>query len=110
MPWPLRRAAENALCRSAPARVEVDALQIGPVVLLSVPAEATSEAGATLEAASGATRLVSVANGYLGYVDTAPRVRAGEGEAARQYFGPGFLEALGAAANLAGEPLRYGVH
>jgi len=51
-------------------------------------------AGAVLESAAGGARVVSLVNGYLGYVEPADRVSRGAGESHRQLFGPGLLEAL----------------
>src|SRR5579871_1987208 len=102
-----RKAGDNFLCASAPRSAEVDALRIGPVVLLSLPGEPTFDAALPLEGAAKATRLVSVANGYLGYVDTPAHLAAAHGEAKKQYFGPELLEVLLEAATLAGQPLAH---
>jgi neutral ceramidase len=105
VPWFFRVPGENFLCASAAKTAEVDALALGPWTLIALPAEATAEAAAQVEAASGATRVLSVSNGYLGYVDTPARVRAGQGEARRQYFGPSLAEVLTRAAALAAQGL-----
>jgi hypothetical protein len=101
----LRAAGDNFLCSSAPRRAEVSAVAIGPVAMLGLPAEPTLLVARTLEAASGAQRSVSLANGYLGYVDSAAMVAAGTGEAKRQYFGAGLEGELARGAQLVGQAL-----
>jgi len=100
VPWPFRAAGDNFLCQSAPRSAEVDALQLGTLRLLSIPGEPTSAAALELERAAGAQGTVSLANGYLGYVEVEARVRAAQGEASRQYFGPALQAALARAAAL----------
>jgi hypothetical protein len=78
----------------APGWAELGALRIGTVRLLGVPVETTAASGAVLERAAGGARVVSLVNGYLGYVEPADRVVRGAGESHRQLFGPGLLEAL----------------
>ncbi|HEY3587104.1 MAG TPA: hypothetical protein VGK85_08125, partial [Myxococcaceae bacterium] len=78
----------------APGWAELGALRIGTVRLLGVPVETTAASGAVLERAAGGARVVSLVNGYLGYVEPADRVGRGAGESHRQLFGPGLLEAL----------------
>jgi neutral ceramidase len=96
-----RRAGENFLCQSAPRRAEVGLLRLGPYTWVAVPGEPTYEAGLILETASGAGATVGLANGYLGYVEGAQRVKANTGEAHRQYFGPQLVELLAGAAEAA---------
>lgn len=105
-PWFARAAGDNLLCGSAPRSAEVDALRLGDLVLLGVPGEPSATAGAALVEQSGATRVVSLANGYLGYVEPAETVRQGGGESKRQYFGPQLLPRLEEAAALAGRAVR----
>ena len=78
----------------APGWAELGALRIGTVRLLGVPVETTAASGAILERAAGGARVVSLVNGYLGYVEPADRVARGAGESHRQLFGRGLLEAL----------------
>jgi neutral ceramidase len=86
--------ASNALCTVAPAEASVELLRLGPLVLLGVPGEPSAAAGRVLEAASGATRVVALVDGYLGYVETPEHLAKLEGEADRQLLGAGFLDAL----------------
>jgi neutral ceramidase len=86
--------ANNVLCAVAPAEASVELLRVGPLVLLGVPGEPSAAAGRVLEAASGATRVVALVNGYLGYVETPEHLQKQEGEADRQLLGTGFLDAL----------------
>ncbi|QAT82637.1 Neutral ceramidase [Corallococcus coralloides] len=96
-----RAAGDNFLCGSSPREAEVDALALGPLELLSIPAEPTVGAGRALADLTGATHVLGLANGYVGYLDTPERVREGQGESRRQYFGPALLERLGTAARVA---------
>ena len=83
-----------ALWPWAPGWAELSELRIGTVRLLGVPGETTAASGAVLEAAAGGARVVSLVNGYLGYVEPAERVFRAAGESQRQLFGPGLLESL----------------
>lgn len=95
----LRAPAENALCGLA-REAKVARWTLGPWTLVAVPGEVTAPAGARLERAARADRVVSLANGYVGYVDTEDQVRARSGESRRQYFPPGLLQSLERAAAL----------
>ena len=95
VPWGLATLADNvALWPCAPGWAELAELRIGSVRLLAVPVEATAASGRVLEGAAGGARVVSLVNGYLGYVEPADRVVHAAGESRRQLFGPGLLEAL----------------
>jgi len=95
VPWGLATVVENvALWPWAPDWAEVSELRIGDVRLLGVPVEATAASGAVLEAVAGGARIVSLVNGYLGYVEPPDRVMTAAGESRRQLFGPGLLESL----------------
>jgi neutral ceramidase len=94
VPRLVRPLANNLLCALAPSEASVELLRLGPLVLLGVPGEPSAASGRVLEAAAGATRVVSLVNGYLGYVETPEHLEKGEGEAERQLLGTGFLEAL----------------
>ena len=95
VPWGAATLVDNvALWPWAPAWAELSALRIGGVRLLGVPVETTAASGAVLEAASGGARVVSLVNGYLGYVEPPDRVARAAGESRRQLFGPGLLDAL----------------
>jgi neutral ceramidase len=43
----------------------------------------------------GEARVVSLAQGYLGYIETPEAVRERRGEARRTWYGPGLLDRLG---------------
>lgn len=101
-----RVPATNFVCLDAARTAEVAALRVGPVVWVSVPVEASAASGAALEQAAGAGRLVSLAHGYLGYLEPAEVVAAGGGESKRQYYGAGLAESLAEAAVLAGKAVR----
>jgi hypothetical protein len=104
--WYARAAGDNFLCRSASHTAEVDALQLGPLLLVSVPGEPTSDAAREIQSASGASRILALSNGYLGYVETAERVKAAQGESKRQYFGSTLSSALASTAAAATQSLR----
>lgn len=93
-PWPLRALAENALCASAEMDVEVAMLRLGCLKLLALPVEPSFAAAQQLEALSGATRVLALAGGYIGYLEPPEVVRDGAGEARRQWFGPELYAAL----------------
>jgi hypothetical protein len=91
----LRRAAATVAWSHLPASARVTALRLGPVQLLAVPAEPTAEVAEGWRAAAGAgAEIVSLAGGYVGYVDTPARTRRGEGEARRTNYGPELAERL----------------
>ncbi|MFY0564348.1 hypothetical protein ACN28E_10905 [Archangium lansingense] len=94
-----RAAGDNFLCASTSRTAEVGALTLGPLELLLLPGEPTVGAGAVLVQRTGATGVLGLADGYLGYVETPERVEAREGEARRQYFGPTLLERLATGAD-----------
>jgi hypothetical protein len=81
--------------------VEISQLSLGPLKLLFVPGEPTAGAELKLLEASGADRTVSLANGYIGYIETADLVLQGKGESKRQYFGPQLLDLLSRASQRA---------
>jgi hypothetical protein len=86
----------NFLCASAPATAEVGLLKIGPLTLAAIPAEVTYGSAKAL-----GVPLVSLANGYLGYVEPADVVDRGEGEAKRQYYDRTLLDTIRAALQVA---------
>lgn len=102
VPGFLTAAMENLLCDQAEHEAELDVLRLGPVSFLFLPGEAANIAGAVLREQAGTTRVVSNANGYLGYLEHEQAVRSGWGEAAHQYFGPELITGLAQAAKLAG--------
>lgn len=94
VPALFRAPGDNFLCVQAPHEAEVTLLQLGQARLAFVPAEPTFAAAQELEKAAGASRVVSLADGYLGYLETPEHVRNRIGESRRQYFGPALLDAL----------------
>ncbi|MFY0525670.1 hypothetical protein ACN28I_21855 [Archangium gephyra] len=94
-----RAAGDNFLCASSSRTAEVGALTLGPLELLLLPGEPTVDAGAALLRRTGATGVLGLVDGYVGYVETPERVQAGEGESRRQYFGPALLERLATGAD-----------
>lgn len=103
VPPGLRAAAENALCDDAEDVATLGALRLGPVALLFLPLEPSLEAGRVLAEQARVARVVSLANGYAGYVEPEAVALAGAGEARRQYFPPALLERLAEGARLAGD-------
>ncbi len=89
----------NFLCASAPRRAEIGVFKLGDFELVALPAEITLGSAQAL----GVTPL-SLANGYLGYVEPAEVVERGEGEAKRQYYDKTLLDALGAAVAAGRQP------
>ena len=101
-PLLLRRAARNLALRGFPASARVEALQLGPVLLAAVPAEPVAAVASGWRASlPPKTVVVSLANGYVGYVEAPERVAAGEGEADRTYYGATLAPTLGAAVKAA---------
>ncbi|MFZ5445077.1 MAG: neutral/alkaline non-lysosomal ceramidase N-terminal domain-containing protein [Myxococcota bacterium] len=104
-PAPLRPAVENALCDEVEDFAVLHGLRLGDLRLLFVPVEPSHAAGLVLEEQARATRVVSLADGYAGYVEPVEVARQGAGEAARQYFPPEFLTQLAEGAALVGRAL-----
>ena len=91
VPWLLRRAVSNVLALGFEKYAVQTRIRLGPLSLVGVPGEAVGELG--LRARPDV--LVSLADGYFGYIETPERWERGEGESARTYFGPGLARALG---------------
>ncbi|WP_426748941.1 neutral/alkaline non-lysosomal ceramidase N-terminal domain-containing protein [Myxococcus faecalis] len=98
LPGFLRNIGDNVLCRFAPSTAQLSLLRIGPLSLLLVPVEVTYSAGVALESESGATRVVSLADDYIGYLDSPNHVQTSSGESRLQYYSPELLDTLTAAA------------
>jgi hypothetical protein len=94
VPAPLTGLVENALCAAEEMDVEVMMVRLGCLSLLALPTEPTFATSAALEKLTGATRLLALSNGYVGYLEPADVVRAGAGEARRQWFGPELFERM----------------
>jgi neutral ceramidase len=101
VPWFGRAPGDNLLCESADRTAEVAALRLGPLTLVGLPVEVTSGAAAALLARTGASRILSATNGYLGYLEQDEVASRGEGESKRQYYAPELHEVLAQAAELA---------
>jgi neutral ceramidase len=106
----LQPAAKNVLCTQTDGYLTLSLVRVGGLTLLSVPGEPSFAAGKVLEERAGADRLVSLAGGYLGYVEPAEVVQKNEGEARRQYYGPGLAAALEEGARTALEAVALVVN
>lgn len=104
VPGVVRRAGANFLCTSAPRTVDVSAISLGGIRWVAIPGEVTTSASAAFEPGP-ATRVVSLVNDYIGYVEAREVVEAGRGEAKRQYFSPELTPKLSEAARVALETL-----
>jgi neutral ceramidase len=109
LPAWLRPAARSLLGGLLPGTARVTAVRLGSLLLVATPAEPVEAVGRAWRAAAGpGASLISLAGGYVGYVDTAARFTAGVGEAHRSYYGPELAErleaAVAAAARAAGAP------
>ena len=92
----LDRLLSNLLWNWLPERTRVVALQVGPAVLLVVPAEPGEAVGRGWRDAAGpGAEVVSLVGDYVGYVETPEGVRARTGEARRTYLGPELAKVLG---------------
>jgi hypothetical protein len=92
----LDRFLSNLLWSWLPERTRVVALQVGPAVLLAVPAEPGEAVGrGWRDAAGSGAEVVSLVGDYVGYVETPEGVRARTGEAKRTYLGPELAKVLG---------------
>ena len=98
VPTWLRRATHSLLGGVLPGTARVTVVRMGPLLLVATPAEPAEAVGRSWRAAAGPdAELLSLVGGYLGYVETAPRFAAGEGEAHRSYYGPDLASRLEAA-------------
>jgi hypothetical protein len=103
-PWPLGPAARNLAARVFPAAGRVEAIRLGPVLFLAVPAEPVSAVAAAWRVTLPPdAAIVSLANGYLGYVEEASRMAERKGETHLTYFGPSLAAVLGAAVQAAAD-------
>lgn len=105
VPGPLTAIVENALCDHAEDLVLLHGLRLGELRLLFVPFEPSLAAGLVLEEQARAQRLVSLGDGYAGYVETVEVARTGGGESTRQYFPADLLTGLADGARLVGDGL-----
>jgi hypothetical protein len=104
VPGPLRRAASNLAVGLLPARARVSALQVGPVLLLAAPGEVMASLAARWRELGGpGTEVVSLADGYLGYLG------GDEDHDERMYYGPALTPALERGLTLVVGALRGAV-
>lgn len=101
-----RTAVEGVLCEDSEHDAMLTALRLGPLRLLFVTLEPSARAGALLEEQGRANRVVSLTNGYHGYLEPAEVMLAGTGESSRQYFGPNLARQVSDAARLASDALK----
>lgn len=106
VPSLVRPVVENAVCDDAEDLAVLHGLTLGEATLLFVPVEPSYAAGRVLEQQAHVRRVVSLADGYAGYVETDEAARAGTGEAKRQLFPPELLQRLTEGAQLAGVTSR----
>jgi neutral/alkaline ceramidase-like enzyme len=100
----LRRAARNLAHGALPAAVRAEAVRVGDVVLAAVPAEPVAAVAAGWRASlPPGTEIVSLADGYVGYVEEPARMAARAGETARTYLGPDLARRIGEGVKLAAE-------
>jgi hypothetical protein len=103
-PFVVQRPLSNALQRLLPRDANVEVVTIGDVTLLAVPGEPTALAARRwLRQSEFKTRVVALADGYIGYIDAPERVREGSGEAPRAWFGPDLADAIGEGLRAARE-------
>jgi len=97
----LRQAATNLATFFLPAQARVSALRLGPVVLLDAPGEVMSHLASRLREMGGPDAVVvSLADGYLGYLDTPDRSNGEEGHPERTYYGPALSPVLERALSI----------
>jgi neutral/alkaline ceramidase-like enzyme len=114
-PWLLRRAARNLAHGMFPPAARIEAVRVGDLVLAAVPAEPVAAVAAGWRAAlPPGTEIVSLAGGYVGYVEEPAQMAARAGETVRTYFGPALAERLGEgvrlAADMVARPARPSFH
>jgi hypothetical protein len=101
VPALLRRAATNLAAQLLPERARVSALRLGPVLFVNIPGEPVAALGTRWRELAGAdAEVVSLADGYVGYVETAERVEARAGETNLTYYGPALAGTLERAVQL----------
>jgi hypothetical protein len=90
VPWPLRRAASNALALWAEPFAVRTRLTISGMKFGGIPGEPVG----SLALGGAPERFIGLSDGYLGYVEEPARALRGEGESARTYYGPGLARSL----------------
>ena len=98
----LRPATRTVAGGLLPAVASITAVRLGGVLLVFTPAEPVEVVGRGWRDAAGAdSEVISLADGYVGYVENPARAAAGEGEARRSYYGPALAERLEQAVTAA---------
>jgi hypothetical protein len=111
LPSLLRAAARNLAYESLPDTARVFAIRVGPATLALVPAEPVADVAEAWRAEAGAdVEIVSLAGGYVGYVEAPDVMEERRGESVRTYYGPELAARLArgisaAAKGLAGDAL-----
>ena len=109
VPGLFKPASRNLLGGLFPATGGATALALGDTVLVFTPSEPVEGVARAWRAALGPglqVELFSLADDYVGYVDTAARFTAGDGEARRSYYGPALADRLQGAVVAAARAAR----
>lgn len=107
VPAPLHLATRNLSSLFLPAQARVSALRIGSAVLLFAPGEVMGHLAARWREMGGVgAEVVSLADGYLGYVDTAEQSRGGTRHDERLLYGSELAPALERGLSLVVGALR----
>ncbi len=89
----LRRPAGNVIARSLPGRVRVSLLRAGDKRLVFVPGEVVSTVARDWEKTTG-MRVVSLADGYIGYLEAPEALASRTGESGHAYFHEAAIDLL----------------
>ncbi len=109
VPGLFKPASRNLLGGLFPATGGATALALGDTVLVFTPSEPVEGVARAWRAALGPglqVELFSLADDYVGYVDTAARFTTGDGEARRSYYGPALADRLQGAVVAAARAAR----
>ncbi|HVO19408.1 MAG TPA: neutral/alkaline non-lysosomal ceramidase N-terminal domain-containing protein [Anaeromyxobacter sp.] len=95
VPLPVRHAATNLAAGLLPTEACVSALRIGPVLLLGAPGEVMGHLAARWRELGGPESVVvSLVDGYLGYLDGDGDGSGPSAHPERTYYGPALAPAL----------------
>ncbi len=100
VPRLLSRLVENSICYDNATFASVSLLRLGDFSMQFFPFEVTAEASAELLAQRPGHVTISLANGYMGYLESTQRLGDGSGEGSRQYFGAELFHAVRDAMDL----------